>query len=90
MTKSVPKGANLVNLQWGLQAIQAPDAWALGVTGKGVRVAVIDAGILTTHPDLAPNLNLALSKIFVPGETVEFIPGGPVMGNFSHATGWQG
>jgi len=82
----VPKGANLFNLQWGLQAIQAPMAWELGVTGKGARVAVIDAGVLTTHPDLAPNLNLALSTSAVPGETVEFIPGGPVVGNFSHAT----
>ena len=86
VSKRIPKGANLVNLQWGLQAIQAPVAWDLGVTGNGVRVAVIDAGILTTHPDLAPNLNLALSTSIVPGESVEFIPGGPVMGNFSHAT----
>ena len=86
VTKSVPKGANLVNLQWGLQAIKAPDAWALGVTGAGARVAVLDGGVLTTHPDLAPNLNLELSKSFVPGETVEFIPGGLVTGNYSHAT----
>ena len=63
-----------------------PAAWKLGVTGRGVRVAVIDTGILTTHPDLAPNLNLALSTCVVPGETVEFIPGGPGAMNFSHAT----
>lgn len=75
----------LANLQWGLQAVQAPAAWELGVTGKGVRVAVIDGGIRATHPDLGPNLNLELSASFVPGETVEFIPGGPG-GNFSHAT----
>jgi subtilisin family serine protease len=74
----------LANLQWGLQAVRAPAAWELGVTGKGVRVALIDTGIRTTHPDLAPNLNLELSASFVPGETVEFIP---LPGRtFSHAT----
>jgi subtilisin family serine protease len=70
----VPKNADLTGLQWGLQAIQAPAAWDLGVTGKGVRVAVIDTGIMTKHPDLVRNLNLGLSKSLVPGETVEFIP----------------
>ena len=81
----VPKAADLTGLQWGLQAIQAQAAWGLGWTGKGVRVAVIDGGIMTTHPDLSPNLNLALSTSVVPGETVEFILGGPA-GGFSHAT----
>ncbi len=81
----VDKNADLTPLQWGLQAIQAPAAWELGFTGKGVRVAVIDSGIMTTHPDLVRNLNLALSKSLVPGETVEFIPGGWGT-NDSHAT----
>jgi lantibiotic leader peptide-processing serine protease len=82
---SLVKGADFTPLQWGLQAIQAPAAWALGFTGKGVRVAVLDGGIMTAHPDLAPNLNLALSTSTVPGETVEFIPGAG-SGNRSHAT----
>jgi subtilisin family serine protease len=81
----VDRKADLTGAQWALQAIQAPAAWALGFTGKGVRVAVIDGGIMTTHPDLAPNLNLALSTSVVPGETVEFIPGA-ASGNSSHAT----
>ncbi|MDM8007556.1 MAG: S8 family serine peptidase [Phycisphaerae bacterium] len=82
---AIEKGADLTGLQWGLQAVQAPAAWALGFTGKGVRVAVLDGGIMTTHPDLAPNLNLQLSTSVVPGETVEFIPGAG-SGNRSHAT----
>jgi len=82
----IEKRPDLAGLQWGLQAIQAPAAWALGVTGKGVRVAVIDTGILTAHPDLAPNLNLELSTSVVPSEDIEFIPGGTRLGDFSHAT----
>lgn len=70
----VPKNPDLSGLQWGLQAIHAPEAWAHGFTGKGVRVAIIDTGIMTQHPDLVRNLNLELSKCLVPGETVEFIP----------------
>ncbi|MEW1718137.1 S8 family serine peptidase [Streptomyces sp. NPDC093109] len=33
--------------------IGAPSAWAAGYTGKDVKVAVLDTGIDTAHPDLA-------------------------------------
>jgi len=48
---------------WGIDQIDAERAWggsenashvtATGVTGKGVKVAIIDTGIDSTHPDLA-------------------------------------
>lgn len=53
-------------LTWGVDAVGAPAAWADGNRGAGVRVAVVDAGIDPTHPDLAPNLNADLSASFVP------------------------
>jgi serine protease len=45
----------LRSAQWGLAAINAPQAWAKS-TGRGVIVAVIDTGIDLTHPDLRHKL----------------------------------
>lgn len=58
--------------QWNLDAIDAPEAWARGALGTGVRIAILDDGIYAEHPDLAPNLNLALSKSFIPGNPEPF------------------
>ncbi|MFN5064155.1 MAG: S8 family peptidase [Pseudomonadota bacterium] len=49
--------------QWGLSSnsspladIDAPQAWDRGVGSKSVLLGVIDTGIYSSHPDLAPNL----------------------------------
>jgi subtilisin family serine protease len=57
--------------QWNIRQIHADQTAAAGDMGWGAvraRVAVLDAGIITTQPDLVPNLNLALSISFVPAE----------------------
>jgi len=55
------------NIQWAPQSVNAPEAWAAGCTGAGVRVAVIDGGIHNTHVDLVGRVDTAASRSFVPG-----------------------
>lgn len=40
------------NVTWGLDRINAPEAWALGFNGSGIRVCVLDTGVDISHPDL--------------------------------------
>ena len=49
-------------LQWGLQRIGAPGAWAVG-TGEGITIAVVDSGVDLAHEDLAPQLEGDVSCI---------------------------
>ncbi|MBB5205427.1 subtilisin family serine protease [Inhella inkyongensis] len=54
-------------IQWAPQSVKAPQAWGLGYTGKGVRVAVIDGAVWGSHPDLAANVDTAAARSFVAG-----------------------
>lgn len=68
-------------LQWAPGAISAPQAWAAGYRGRGARVAVLDGGVHSTHIDLAPNLDVAHSASFVPGQAFN-----TDVGTFWHGT----
>ncbi|WP_026887057.1 S8 family peptidase [Clostridium beijerinckii] len=43
--------ANSQTVDWGVNKIQAPTAWASSYTGKGVKIGVVDTGI-ANHEDL--------------------------------------
>jgi subtilisin family serine protease len=68
-------------LQWHLDAVDAPEAWATGATGEGARVAILDGGLFNTHPDLAANVDVAASRSFVPNQ-----PFNNDLGTFWHGT----
>ncbi len=68
------------DLQWGHDAVNAPEAWAAGVRGQGVVVAVLDGGFDLDHLDLEPNIIGSIS--FVPGESASYAPADP----FSHGS----
>src|SRR5262249_37478757 len=73
-------------LQWNLHQIHSDQTANNGDRGNGVtraRVAILDTGIVASHIDIAANLNLALSKSFVPSEPSFVFPPN---GKFSHAT----
>ncbi|MFI5490790.1 carboxypeptidase regulatory-like domain-containing protein [Micromonospora echinaurantiaca] len=49
---AAPKAAADGTATWGLDAIHAPEAWAMGATGAGITVSNIDSGVQFDHPAL--------------------------------------
>lgn len=73
-TFGIPNSEPLGPCQWDMALINAgPDAWA-HATGNGVKVGVIDSGIQTDHPDVAPNLDIGLSCSFIYDDTPTAAP----------------
>lgn len=65
-TFGTPNSEPLGACQWNMALINATDDGSYAVaTGAGVRVGVIDSGVDLTHPDIAPNLDLAASCSFI-------------------------
>jgi len=72
---SIGDAEPLYGYLWGMDAINAPEAWNAGFTGAGSSVFVLDSGIDADHPDISPNLNTDLSASFYPGEDWNIRPG---------------
>ncbi|HET7768428.1 MAG TPA: S8 family serine peptidase [Chloroflexota bacterium] len=76
-----PSNDTFYPIQWAPRAIDAPAAWAAGCDGSGVRVAILDGGIYSAHPDLNDNIDTARSISFVAGQ-----PYNNDTGTFWHGT----
>jgi subtilisin-like proprotein convertase family protein len=68
--RALPTDPNFA-LQWHLRNTLVPGAdvnaevaWALGYTGAGVTIGVVDTSIQTTHVDLAANFNFEATRPF--------------------------
>ncbi len=71
------------SLDWSLNAIRAPEVWQAGYTGQGVTVAVVDAGVDWSHPDLAENIWKNPNEI--PGDGIDNDNNGFI----DDVTGWD-
>jgi lantibiotic leader peptide-processing serine protease len=74
-TFGAPSSEPLSSCQWDMSLIgaTAESAWT-GATGRGVSVGVIDSGADMTHPDVAPNLDVARSCSFIFSTTPTALP----------------
>jgi subtilisin family serine protease len=45
---------NTIQNEWGVVNVNAPAAWARGLTGTGITIGNVDTGVRVTHVQLAP------------------------------------
>ena len=57
-------------LQWGLEEINAPEAWGAG-TGEGVTIAVVDSGVDLGHEDLRDKIVAEVSCVGAKGDPAQ-------------------
>jgi subtilisin family serine protease len=76
VTKVWLDGLRKPTLDVSVPLIGAPAAWQAGLTGTGVKVAVIDSGVDLQHPDLAGQV----------AESVDFTGSGDVTDYVGHGT----
>jgi len=66
--RAVPRATTaepLSGLQWDMKMIKADQANKTDKGSRKVKIGIIDSGIDATNPDLAPNVDLNLSRNFV-------------------------
>lgn len=54
-----PTDSWLFFYQWNMLDMDLCDVWEAGIKGAGIKVALIDNGVYTTHPEFINSLNIA-------------------------------
>lgn len=62
-------------LEDSLKLVRAPEAWAKGYTGEGIKIAILDTGICSTHPML-------IGKVVAKFQTID----GNIEDGYGHGT----
>jgi subtilisin family serine protease len=75
------------DLDPNLTQIGAPAAWAAGLTGTGVKVAVLDTGIDSSHPDLRGGKVVAQADFSDSGSTTDHFGHGTHVASIVAGTG---
>ncbi len=76
---------------WGIFKIRAPEVWAKGITGEGVRICVLDTGVDITHPALQGKmLTIDPNDPHYPGGWMEFDENGNPVLSTPHDTHGHG
>ncbi len=78
---------NLSALQWDMVQIHTPEAHAITGGSPAVTVGDIDTGIDFTHPDLAPNIDVADSVNCLTGAPVSGVAAQDDNGHGTHTAG---
>ncbi len=63
------RGGVTAAITCGLNRINAPDVWNMGLDGSGVVVGVLDGGLCLTHPDIQGNVWINADEI--PGNNID-------------------
>lgn len=78
-----------LNQLWGMEMIQAPEAWAIAIGSREIRVAAIDIGF-EAHNDLNANIDFSVAWCFNSNQAFSLANLGHTLPSPPSQVGWHG